>query len=88
MNDSAAAASSTRWRVSARTWSRPLSALEAVAIETPASRATSVSVIVPLGLRAAMTASGPTALLARQCRSWHRSAENRKSTENLHLLDE
>ncbi|MNW53026.1 hypothetical protein D3C74_305670 [compost metagenome] len=43
-NDKRSAASMTRVLVSALTWSRPLSALEAVATETPASRATSVSV--------------------------------------------
>lgn len=42
--DNCSAASMTRCRVSSRTWLRPLSALEAVAGETPASRATSLRV--------------------------------------------
>ncbi len=42
--ESSAAAASTRSRVAARTSWRPLSALEAVAIDTPASEATSLMV--------------------------------------------
>ncbi len=41
VNEIRSAASTTRRRVSGCTWSRPLSALEAVATETPASWATS-----------------------------------------------
>jgi hypothetical protein len=49
--ESSAAASTTRWRVAAATWSRPLSAFEAVAIETPASSATSLRVAaLPIGV--------------------------------------
>ncbi len=43
-NDRRSAASRTRRRVSALTWSRPLIALDAVAMDTPARRATSVRV--------------------------------------------
>ena len=41
LNESRSAASTTRCRVVSLTWSRPLSAFEAVATETPARRATS-----------------------------------------------
>ena len=51
VNDSASAASVTRARVAGATSPRPLSALDAVAIDTPARRATSLSVVVrPLSL--------------------------------------
>jgi hypothetical protein len=67
-NDSCSAASSTRWRVSVRTWSRPLSALDAVATDTPASFATSASVVgrARVGESAERLTMGP--------RSHHRQA--------------
>ena len=45
-NESCSAAASTLVRVSARTCARPFRALDAVAIDTPARRATSDSVVV------------------------------------------
>lgn len=48
-NDKAAAAAVTASRDRALTWALPFSALEAVATETPAARATSASVTVPVG---------------------------------------
>ncbi len=46
VNESAAAAARTASRERALTCARPLSALDAVATETPAARATSASVVV------------------------------------------
>ena len=46
VNERAAAASSTLSRVLAATWARPFRAFDAVATETPATRATSARVTV------------------------------------------
>ena len=57
--DSSSAARSTRRRVSGATSSRALSALDAVATETPARLATSASVIDPVRCRPTETLSNP-----------------------------
>lgn len=54
---SCSAARWTRWRVSSRTCSRPLSAFEAVAIETPASAAMSLRVAGRCGVATAASSS-------------------------------
>ena len=80
-NDSFSAAASTRSRVAGATSSRPLSAFDAVATDTPASRATSVSVTEPdrclvtpnLSVRVSHLDTTVAACLTSRCRKGFRN---------------